>query len=234
MVVLCMIPTYCEAENIASIIEDIKALYPSYHILVIDDNSPDGTSQIVESLKKNDKTIHLIKRLGERGRGLSGKEGFIYAREMGADIAVEMDGDFSHDPIFIKDLVDCIMDGFDICIGSRLTKGGRDLRKSRVRKLLTRISNLYIRTVLNISVLDCTSGFRAFSKKALFSIPFEKLCAKGPEIVEEVLFFAKRANLSMKEVPIYFVEREAGESKLNLKKLVGVFIFVARLKAIKI
>ena len=218
-----ILPTYNEAENISKVINLIKELHPHWAILVIDDSSPDGTAGIVEDLRKKIDNIYLIKRDGERGRGLAGVCGFDLALKEGSDIIVEMDADMSHHPRYLPDLVREI-ENYDVVIGSRYIKGGGEMGRPLSRRLISRLANLYLRIILGLSIRDWTSGYRCFRREALNSI-LSDIKSRGPSIVEEVLFKIRKKGFKIKEVPITFYERERGTSKLNLKILFKTLLY---------
>jgi dolichol-phosphate mannosyltransferase len=231
MRIIATLPTYNEAENIESLVSDLLALGPEIEVLVVDDNSPDGTWLIVRDMASAQTRVHLLRRTTERGRGTAGLAGFRWARDAGADAVVEMDADYSHHPRFIPDLLEPIRAGeADIVVGSRLVSGGGEEGRSISRRLITSAANLYIKTVLGLTVHDCTSGFRTFSRKALELIPWESMTATGPEIVQEVLCEGRKARLRMVERPILFEERRAGESTFNVKIMIRSFLYVLRLR----
>lgn len=231
MRIVATLPTYNEAENIAPLIDEILSLGEEYEVLVIDDNSPDGTWRIVQKIAAENSRVHLLHRTTERGRGTAGIAGFIWARDFGADAVVEMDADFSHHPRFIPSLLEPVRAGkADLVVGSRLVKGGGEQGRPLSRRMITLMANGYIQTVLGLRIRDCTSGFRVFSRKALQSIPWERLDARGPEIVQEVLMEARRAGLVFDELPIMFEERRAGQSTFNAKIMIRSFCYVPRLR----
>ncbi len=225
------IPTFNEAENIEELIDRIMNLkIPDLHILVVDDDSPDGTSSIVRKVMKNNKKVHLLLRKGRRGRGLAGRDGFVKALEMGADTVIEMDADLSHDPKYIpsmlKRLEEC-----DMVLGSRTVKSSIEKSDRPImRKLITLLANQYIRTVLGVGVRDCNSGFRCFRRDVLEGINVKNLISEGPSIVQEVLYKAHLKGFRICEVPIIFRERKKGKSNLTIKKLVEGYFFVLKLK----
>jgi len=227
MKILAMLPTYNEAGNILPLINELLALNPALEVLVVDDNSPDGTWKLVSEKAATEPRVHLIHRTTERGRGTAGIAGFRYARDNGFDLAVEMDADFSHHPRFIPSLLEPLESGkADIVIGSRLVKGGGETGRHPVRRYITLAANLYIKLMLKLPVRDCTTGFRTFNRQALQTIPWENLNASGPEIVQEVLIEARRAGLKMVERPILFEERREGESTFNSGIMVRSFKYV--------
>ena len=225
-----MIPTYNESENIAKLIDKILSLgIKDLHIVVADDNSPDGTWKIVDALSKKNKNVHLLLRKEDKGRGSAGRDGFIYCLKHGADIIVEMDADMSHNPKYIPELINGLKDA-DLVLGSRRLKGSREIGRGIIRRFVTFAANLYITMMLGIRVKDCNSGFRCFKRKVLEAINLEKLESKGPAIVQEVLFKAHLKGFKIKEIPITFVNRTKGHSKLGIKQLAAGYFMVLRLK----
>ena len=227
--VVVMIPTYNEAENVRTLIPEILDLGPEYRVLVVDDASPDGTGDVVRELGRTDERAMLMARTGPKGRGYAGAEGFAEAVARGADVVVEMDADFSHQPRHIPDLVAATRD-HDVVIGSRMVAGGREEGRSSVRRIITVLANAYIRTVLGVRVRDATSGFRAFTRKALTTIPLDRLKSPGPSIVQEVLFACVLAGLPIVELPIVFVDRVVGRSTFTIDVMKQSFVAVLSIR----
>jgi len=228
-----MIPTYNERENIANLIDKLlKLKIKNLHIVVVDDNSPDGTWKIVEDISKKNKNVHLLLRKRNRGRGSAGKDGFLYCLENKADIIVEMDADFSHDPAYIPTMIDELKHA-DLIIGSRRVRGSKEIGRGWFRRFVTLGANLYINLVLGLKVNDCNSGFRCFRRKAMEMIDPHKLKSKGPAIVQEVLFKAHLKRLRIKEIPITFINRTKGRSKLGMKQLAAGYFMVLKLKFLR-
>ena len=225
-----MIPTYNERENINALIGKIlKLKIKNLHIAVVDDNSPDGTWKIVEDISKKNKNVHLLLRKTDKGRGSAGRDGFIYCLKHGADIVVEMDADMSHNPKYIPALIAGLKDA-DLVLGSRRLKGSKEVGRGLIRQFITWGANLYITLMLGIRVKDCNSGFRCFKRKVLEKIKLEKLESKGPSIVQEVLFKAHLNKFKIREMPITFINRTKGKSKLELKQLANGYFMVLKLK----
>ncbi|MBF0410547.1 MAG: polyprenol monophosphomannose synthase [Candidatus Riflebacteria bacterium] len=225
MKVAAFLPTYNEAGNIGRIIDEILALKCSPHVLVIDDQSPDGTGQIVQEKAAADSRIHFISRLPPRGRGLAGRDGFSWFQAHPEfDLLVEMDADFSHQPKYIDDFVQHIGEA-DVLIGSRFAEGGGETGRPWSRQLISAAANKYLGFVLKTKVKDCTSGFRTFTQKSLSGIDFTKYKSTGPTIVTEVLFDLIRRKRKIAEYPIIFEERAWGDSKLSWKVLVRSLFF---------
>ncbi|MCX7717658.1 MAG: polyprenol monophosphomannose synthase [Candidatus Sumerlaeaceae bacterium] len=231
MKIIATVPTYNEADNIVPLANEILALGDAYHVLVVDDNSPDGTWRLVREMMAREPRVQLLHRTTDRGRGTAGLAGFIAARDAGADAVVEMDADFSHHPRFIPSLVEPVLDGSaDIVVGSRLVAGGGEQGRHVARTLITRAANSYIALVLGLPLRDCTSGFRVFSRRALETIPWEQMTARGPEIVQEVLWEARLAGLRFAERPILFENRRAGQSTFNWRIAVRSLAYIPHLR----
>ena len=225
-----MIPTYNEKENIKNLIDKIlKLKIKNLSVVVVDDNSPDGTADIVKKISKDKKNVHLLLRKKDKGRGAAGRDGFIYCLKHNADIVVEMDADLSHDPKYIPLLIDELKNA-DLILGSRRVEGGKEIGRSSIRKIVTYFANLYIRFMLGLKVKDCNSGFRCFNREVLEKINLEKLESKGPAIVQEVLFKAHLKGFKIKEIPIKFVDRTKGKSKLGIPQLITGYFMVLKLR----
>jgi dolichol-phosphate mannosyltransferase len=214
MKIVATLPTYNEAQNIPSLIESLLQVSRSLEVLVIDDNSPDGTWQVVAEMARNDSRIHLLHRTTERGRGTAGIAGFRRALELGADLVVEMDADWSHHPRFLRPMLQAARRA-DVVIGSRLVKGGGETGRNAVRTLITLLANTYIKAILGLPVRDCTSGYRVFRRRVLERIDWDRMRSTGPAIVQEVLVAARAMGARFTEVPILFEERRAGSSTFN-------------------
>jgi len=229
-----MIPTYNEKENIENLIDKIlKLKIKDLHIVVADDNSPDGTWKIVEQISRKNRNVHLLLRKKDKGRGAAGRDGFIYCLKHGADVVVEMDSDMSHDPkcipLMLKELKNA-----DLVLGSRMVRGSKEIGRGLLRRFVTFGANFYIRLMLGLKVKDCNSGFRCFKRKVLEKINLGKLESKGPAIVQEVLFKAHLKGFKIKETPITFVDRTKGNSKLGLSQLAAGYFMVLKLKIMKV
>jgi len=227
--VVVTLPTYNEAENIVPLVKELRALECDPVVLVADDDSPDGTWKLVEEMSEKDPKVRLLRRTADKGRGLAGAHAFVRALELDAEAIVEMDADFSHRPEFVPRLLEGLA-GHDIVIGSRTVKGGRDVGRPWYRRLTTRISGGYVRLALGLGVRDPNSGFRAFRGEAMDRLKPGEFISSGPSIVHEVLYRARLNGLAMCEVPITFVDREAGQSKLGLGRLIDGWIKVLRLR----
>ena len=231
--IICTVPTYNEAENIVDLARELLALGPAFEVLVVDDDSPDGTWRRVREAQADEPRLHLLHRTEERGRGTAGRDGFVRALEMGATIVIEMDADFSHQPRFVPALtarLDDPQQPAGLVLGSRAVAGGTDLDRGFARRVITKIANLYIRVLLGVGVGDCNSGFRCWRADTLRAIAVEKTFSTGPAIVQELLFKTARAGIPIAEVPIEFVDRTRGESTLNMRILVQGYTAVLKLR----
>lgn len=231
MNVFVTVPTYNESENIARLITAIRAVAPDSHIVVADDNSPDGTWKIVEDLGRDDPRVSVLRRMQDKGRGWAGRDAFLFAVDHGADVVVEMDADFSHDPKYIPALLDKI-GSFDVVLGSRAVPGGCDLRPSVLRKAITGFSSWYARAVLGLRVRDPNSGFRCFRREVLQAVDLPSFLSAGPSIVQELLYKAHLGGFSIAEIPIVFPDREAGESNLSFSRLAQGFVMVLKFRGL--
>ncbi len=230
--IVCTLPTYDEAGNIEPLTRALLALGPNYEVLVIDDDSPDGTWKLVEALSRGEPRVHLLHRKRDRGRGRAGRDGFVRALEMGAEIVIEMDADQSHRPEFVPKLVQRLLSdpSVGLVLGSRGVPGGHDAERTPLRRWLTLAANAYIRVILSLSVRDCNSGFRCWRRSTLERIRVGETFSPGPAIVQELLYKTGRAGIGIAEVPIEFRNRDAGESTLTLRTLFAGYTAVLKLR----
>jgi dolichol-phosphate mannosyltransferase len=212
--VLVVMPTYNEADNVRRTVARVRAAAPAVDILVADDNSPDGTGAIAERLAGTDPHVHVLHRKGKEGLGAAYLAGFAWARQHGYDAVVEMDADGSHAPEDLPALLDAAVDA-DVVIGSRWTRGARVLNWPLRRLLLSRCANLYARLALGMPVADATGGYRVYRCSALDAIGLGSVSSQGYAFQVELSRLAHRAGVRMVEVPITFVEREHGDSKMS-------------------
>lgn len=230
MKVLVFLPTYNEKENIRRIIETINKLNFIKEILVVDDDSMDGTLEIINEMLNQHKNLTLIRRPGKKGRGLAGIVGLKYFIQSDNDIFVELDADFSHHPKYIPELLKYLQK-YDVVIGSRMVVHGIEKGRKKVRSSLSLMANLIIRIILGTKIKDCTSGYRAFKREVLQKLDFDKFVSINPEIVEELLYGCiLQPNAKIMEIPIIYYERAGGKSKLNLKKLIKVLIAIIKIR----
>lgn len=216
MKTIVIIPTYNEKDNIGKIIPQVLQLNPDIEVLVIDDNSPDGTAKIVEELKTTNSRIKLIRREKKAGLGTAYITGFHYALENGYDYIFEMDSDFSHDPAYIPDFLKAIQEA-DLVLGSRYIKGVNVVNWPITRLLLSFYANVYARWVTGLPVKDSTGGFKCFKREVLEKIGLDNIHSNGYAFQIEMSFRAWKKGFKIKEIPIVFVDRRVGESKMSKK-----------------
>ena len=211
-----MIMTYNERDNISRLIRKIKDLsLRNLTIVVIDDNSPDGTSDVVKEMMKEYDGLELLLRKENKGRARAELAGLKYCIQQGADVVLEMDADFSHDPAYIPEFLK-LMDTCDVVIGSRFIRGGKMTRSGFVRNVITGCARRYINLVLGMHVCDPTSGYRCFRSEVLKRIRLDTSISDGFAFIQEILYKAYRHGFSIREIPITFVDRTRGESKFPL------------------
>jgi dolichol-phosphate mannosyltransferase len=212
--VLVVIPTYNEADNVGAIVRRLRQAVPAAEMLVVDDNSPDGTGRIADGIAAGDPRVEVLHRPGKQGLGAAYVAGFGWARERGYDAVVEMDADGSHAPEELPRLLDAARDA-DVVIGSRWMRGGRAVNWPWHRQVLSRGGNLYTRLVLGMPVSDATGGFRVYRVPALDKIDFGSVSSQGYSFQVELSWRAHQAGFRTVEVPITFAERERGASKMS-------------------
>ncbi|TPG34248.1 polyprenol monophosphomannose synthase [Mycolicibacterium hodleri] len=214
--VLVVIPTYNERENLGGILARIRAVQPHVHVLVVDDNSPDGTGRLADDLASVDAgRLHVMHRAAKQGLGAAYLAGFAWGFARRYDVMVEMDADGSHAPEQLGRLLDAIADGAGLAIGSRYVEGGETQAWPWQRLLLSRTANLYARMMLGTDVRDITAGFRAYRADVLAAIEVERVESKGYCFQIDLAWRAIRHGCSVVEVPITFVERSHGSSKMD-------------------
>jgi dolichol-phosphate mannosyltransferase len=212
---LVIIPTYNEAENIERILRRIADSLPEAGVLVVDDGSPDGTGDLVKAVAAELPDVHLLARSEKSGLGSAYRAGFAWGLQQGYDALIEMDADFSHDPAVLPDILAPLTEGFDVSIGSRYVKGGAIPNWARHRHLLSRGGNRYASVVLGLGVADSTAGFRAYSAGIIKNLDLNAIRAEGYGFQIEMTYRAKQYGAAIVEVPITFVDRAAGESKMS-------------------
>lgn len=210
-----VVPTYNESENIERMLRRIHECLPVAGILVVDDGSPDGTADIVRTVGAGEPEVHLLARSGKSGLGSAYRAGFAWGLARGYDAFVEIDADFSHDPAALPSLIAPLEEGFDVSIGSRYVEGGSIPNWAWHRHLLSRGGNIYASTVLGLGVADSTAGYRAYAARILQKLDLERIRAEGYGFQIEMTYRAKQHGAAITEVPISFVDREAGESKMS-------------------
>ena len=213
---LVIVPTYNERDNIGPLLDRLLALPYGLHVLVVDDNSPDGTGDLVAQRKAADPRIHLIQRPGKLGLGSAYVAGFRYALSQGAQYVFEMDADFSHDPDSIGDFLKAI-ETQDVILGSRYLDGVTVVHWPLSRLILSYSANVYTRIITGLPVRDATGGFKCFRRRALEAVNLDQVKSDGYAFQIEMSYKCWRKGFKIKEIPITFVDRRAGVSKMNQK-----------------
>ena len=212
--VIVVIPTYNEAGNIENLIREIFSLSLNPSVLIIDDNSSDGTSEIVEKLQARYPRLNMIRRKGKFGLASAYKEGFQYALVKGYDVIIQMDGDLSHPPHAILEMMD-LLGPYDLVIGSRYVENGGVLSWGLGRVVMSRLGNIYAKTLLQVPVNDLTSGFKVIKRSVLESFNFGSMSSKGYSFQIEIAFFSFLKGFKIKEHPIIFKGRVNDKSKMS-------------------
>ena len=222
-----VMPTYNERQNLESIAGRVRAALPEADLLVVDDNSPDGTGDIADKLAEADSHVQVMHRTDKAGLGKAYIAGFGWALERGYDVIMEMDADGSHQPEHLPALVGAV-DGADLSIGSRWVRGGRVVNWPRSREVLSRGANVYIQVMLGLGVRDATAGFRAYRATTLRTISLDQVESTGYCFQIDLTVRVANAGLRIVEVPITFVEREHGASKMSNSIILEAFWRVAQ------
>ena len=229
MKVTVIIPTYNEIENIDSILKAVRASVPDAELLVVDDNSPDGTGQQAEKTAKEIGRVRVLHRLGKEGLGTAYRDAFKLVLDGDTDVIITMDADFSHDPATIPLFLDAVRNGAEIVVGSRYIKNGMSVNWPLHRLLLSKWGNRYTAFMLKIKVHDCTTGFRALTVQSMRKINVLSTISQGYAFQTELLFLAARAGkVKIVEVPIVFHDRKYGKSKMNGRIIRESMLLVTR------
>ena len=215
MRVLTVIPTYNEHESLPTVMDRLRQAVPDGHVLVVDDNSPDGTGRLADEMAAADGNIHVLHRTSKEGLGAAYIAGFRWGLARDYDVLVEMDADCSHQPEQLPLLLDAVERGADLAIGSRYVPGGRTVNWPLQRQLLSRGGNLYARTLLGSRIHDITAGYRAFRRETLEALDFNAIDSVGYGFQVDMTFRVAQLGKNIVEVPITFVERELGVSKMS-------------------
>src|SRR6266568_616875 len=210
---LVVIPTYNEAANLAHLVPQVLAQDPRLDILIVDDNSPDGTGQLAEALRQKEPRLSVIHREGKLGLGTAYIAGFRWALERDYQFVFEMDADFSHDPKYLPELLHVARTGADLALGSRYVAGGGTINWGVARQLISKGGSFYARTILGIPIRDVTGGFKCFRRRVLEALDLSTVNAQGYGFQIEMTYRALKHGFRVVEVPIVFVDRRVGQSK---------------------
>ncbi|MCS7259355.1 MAG: polyprenol monophosphomannose synthase [Anaerolineae bacterium] len=224
-----IIPTYNERENLEALVDQLLALDFDVEIIVVDDNSPDGTGQLADALAQRDTRVHVIHRPGKLGLGTAYIAGFKYALARGAERIMTMDADFSHHPCYVPAVV-ALTECYDVGIGSRYVPGGGvDATWGVHRRWLSRGANLFARMVLGLKAHDCTAGFRCYRREVLQNIELDRIFSNGYSFLIELMFRCQRLGYTFGETPILFENRRQGSSKISQAEIYKAMLTVLRL-----
>lgn len=225
---LVVIPTYNEAENVLDVIERVRVAVPAAEVLVVDDNSPDGTAALVEEVAARDPQVHVLCRPGKAGLGSAYRSGFAWGQDAGFEVMVEMDADLSHDPAALPSLLDHLERGADLVIGSRYVPGGSIPDWAWHRKALSRWGNRYVTAMLDLGVADATAGYRAYRTTMLQALDLPSIRADGYGFQIEMTYRTVEAGGTIVEVPISFTDRTRGTSKMSGRIVAEALVLVTK------
>lgn len=228
--VLIITPTYNERENLQELLTRVHQSLPTADVLIVDDNSPDGTGELAETMGKQDPWIKVLRRPGKLGLGTAYLAGFRYALSHGYQYVFEMDADLSHDPSYLPIMLEAARDRADLVIGSRRVPGGGTQNWGVGRQLISAGGSLYARTILGLGVRDLTSGFKCFRAEVLRAIDLEAVHSNGYSFQIEMTYRALRLGYKVEEVPILFVDRRVGQSKMSRKIFIEALGMVWKLR----
>jgi dolichol-phosphate mannosyltransferase len=228
---LIVTPTYNEKENLPRFITAVRGAFPEADILIVDDNSPDGTGAIADDIAKKDSHVRVMHRAGKQGLGTAYIQAFQKGMAEGYERFFEMDADLSHDVRYLPDFIRALDDGADVVIGSRNIPGGGVEGWGLGRHVISKGGSLYSRTILGLPVRDLTSGYKAFTKRALEVIDLGTVRSNGYSFQIEMTYRAVRRGMRVKEVPIVFVDRTLGKSKMSRRIFVEAMGVVWKLRA---
>ena len=224
-----VIPTYNERENIGALLPRVLE-QPRFRVLVVDDNSPDGTAAVVANLARDEPRVGLLSRPGKQGLGTAYLAGFRRALDEGAEFVFEMDADFSHDPSYLPALLAAAETCYDLVLGSRYVRDGGTVNWGVIRQMISRGGNIYARAILGLPVMDATGGFRCYRRRALEALDLGAIHSNGYSFQIEMLYRVMQAGGTIGEVPIIFPDRRVGQSKMSRRIVLEALLTVWRLR----
>jgi len=228
--VLVIVPTYNERDNLPEIVAAVHEHLPEADLLVVDDNSPDGTGAVADEIAARDGKVHVLHRAGKQGLGTAYVAGFKWALARDYQFLFEMDCDFSHDPKYLPLMLARARDGADLVLGSRYVDGGGTVNWGPMRKLISRGGSFYARTILGIGVRDVTGGFKCFRRATLEKLDLDSVSAQGYGFQIEMTYRTIRHGMRVEEIPIVFVDRRVGQSKMSKKIFLEALTLVWKLR----
>lgn len=232
MKTIIIIPTYNEIDNVRPLLQEIFLYAPDTDVLIVDDNSPDGTGKLADEIHDEDARVHVMHRTEKAGLGKAYIAGFKYAIEHGYDAAFEMDADFSHDPRYLPDFLKAI-EHADLVIGSRYIPGGNTPDWSPLRRFISGGGNIYARFLLGLPVHDCTAGYRCYRRDVLERIDLDTVQSQGYAFQIEMAYRARILGFTIVETPIVFLDRRVGKSKMSRQIVIEGFTYVLRARLSK-
>lgn len=227
---LMIVPTYNERENIERLVARLRALPGNVHVLIVDDNSPDGTGELADHLAASDGGVHVLHRAGKQGLGTAYKAGFAFGLSRGYHYLCTMDADFSHSPEALPALLDKASQGYDLVIGSRYVPGGTVVGSTWTRQMVSYSANWLAHRLLNITARDCTAGFRCYRRRVLEEINLALIFSSGYSFLIEMAFYCQQAGFRIGETPITFVNRTEGTSKISRREIYKAMYTLLRLR----
>ncbi|MGQ0507044.1 MAG: polyprenol monophosphomannose synthase [Myxococcaceae bacterium] len=227
---LVCIPTYNEKESLGPITAAVLAADPRVDIVVIDDNSPDGTGQLADELARKEPRIRVLHREKKEGLGRAYLHAFRWALDQGYQFILEMDADFSHDPKYLPRFLDEAMAGTDLVLGSRYVEGGGTVNWGALRKIVSKGGSLYARSILGVGVRDLTGGFKCFNRRVLEAIGLEDVRSTGYAFQIELTYRTLKRGFTVKEIPIVFEDRRVGHSKMSRKIFLEALTLVWKIR----
>jgi len=214
--VIVVVPTYNEADNVRALADRVLASTPGIELMIVDDNSPDGTGEIADQIAAEQPRFRVMHRMHDRGYAPSSREGLTWCRDAGYDFVLTMDGDLSHDPARIPTFLERAGSGADVVVGSRYVPGGAvEAHWGLIRRAISQMGSRYARAMIGTQIHDCTSGYRCYSAAALRSLDFDKLQSEGYSFLIEVLSQLVAARMTIAEEPIVYTDRQHGASKIS-------------------
>lgn len=231
---LVIIPTFNEIENIQRMLDTVMALEPPFHVLIVDDGSPDGTADVVKENQKSQERLHILERSGKLGLGTAYIAGFKWALEKGYDLIYEMDCDFSHNPKDLIRLREACIKGAGVAVGSRYTRGGKVSNWPIGRIMMSYFASVYVNAILWLGVRDSTAGFKCYRREVLEKIDLSRIQFIGYAFQIEMKYNARQLGFTIEEVPITFIDRELGTSKMSMNIFREAFIGVLQMRFRKV